>query len=468
MTSIRQSGYAVPKSSLSTAVLEQIRSALTVKPINMMEEYLSKPQDTSFEVFEETDDMIYVPKAYGLRYHGVPGIVDLSEGDDIDVAFQGELRPAQEESAKAFMDALVDPTRMGGIINLACAGGKTVIALNIISRLKKKTIIVCHKEFLIDQWRERIAQFLPTARVGIIKAKLCDADGKDIVLASLQSLSMKQYDPSIFDGFALAVYDECHHTSAAVFSRVFRTASTRYALGLSATLDRKDGLTKVFKWHIGDVVHRQAQSVGPQDDVGVVVVSYLNESPEYCAISTIFGGQKPNTSRMINNICAFEPRTAFLVGCVKQILEDAPTRKVLVLSDRRGHLEEMHRRMTSEGIDAGLYYGGLKQEILKETENRSVMLGTYAYVSEGFDNKDLNTLVLASPKSDIVQVVGRILRTPPNERVHRPLVIDIVDKFSLFPNQARTRLRYFKSQGYETVNVFEGGFVDAVRRYNIL
>jgi superfamily II DNA or RNA helicase len=470
MLSIGPKGFSIPKASLSPKVLDALRAELTVKPINMMDEYLANSKrnmpDTSFPVYHETCDEILVPKAYGLSHFGVAQHIDLPDGTDIDVRFEGELRPTQMEPTQAFMDALADPKRMGGIINLACAGGKTVIALNIISRLQKKAMIVCHKEFLISQWKERIAEFLPTARVGIIKAKECDVVDKDIVIASLQSLSMKQYERSTFKEFAIAVYDECHHTSAAVFSRVFATVGTRYTLGLSATLNRKDGLTKVFKWHIGDVVHHvqpPRPKSGGKSELRVISIPFQDTCPSYCRVPTIFGGQKPNTSRMINNICEFQPRTMFLVECVRDTLIAEPGRKILVLSDRRGHLEEIQRRLTAVGVDAGLYYGGLKQSVLSESEKKTVMLGTFAYVSEGFDNKDLNTIVLGSPKSDIVQVVGRILRTPPEERRHVPLVLDIVDKFSVFTNQARSRVRYYNSQGYMVSNVSGGDLTKAVQ-----
>jgi superfamily II DNA or RNA helicase len=94
----------------------------------------------------------------------------------------------------------------------------------------------------------------------------------------------------------------------------------------------------------------------------------------------------------------------------------------------------------------------MKQDDLKESEGRSIILGTYAMISEGFDVKGLDTLVLASPKSDVVQSVGRILRTPKHERKSVPLVIDIVDDFSMFPKQAKKRVTYYKSCKYNIID----------------
>ena len=95
---------------------------------------------------------------------------------------------------------------------------------------------------------------MPTARVGLIQQGVVDVDGKDIVIAMLQSLSMKSYATEVFAGFGMCCFDECHHLGAEVFSRALVKTSTRYMLGLSATPDRKDRLRRVFEWHLGTVV----------------------------------------------------------------------------------------------------------------------------------------------------------------------------------------------------------------------
>jgi superfamily II DNA or RNA helicase len=321
----------------------------------------------------------------------------------------------------------------------------TVMALNIITQLSVKTLVVVHKEFLLNQWQERISQFIPDARVGFIKGSVCDVKDKDIVIGSLQSLSMKNYDPSVFSDFGFSIYDEVHHCAAQVFSRVFYKATTLYSLGLSATVSRKDGLTKVFKWHIGDIVYKNKKKA---DIMKIIVKDYYDTSILYCS-QPVMLNKKPNISKMINNICEFLPRIQFIIENLQAILEDEPDRKVLLLSDRRKHLEMFHEELTKVGITSGYYYGGLKQDVLEKSEKQQVLLGTYAYVSEGFDMKGLNTLILASPKSDIIQSVGRILRDKIEDRQYEALVLDIVDKFSIFPNQAKKRIHYYQSQNYK-------------------
>jgi superfamily II DNA or RNA helicase len=311
-------------------------------------------------------------------------------------------------------------------------------------------LVIVHKEFLLNQWKERIQEFAPSARIGTIKAKTIDVEDKDIVIGSLQSLSMKDYDEDVFNGFGMLVVDEAHHTGAEVFSKALQKLNVRYTLGLSATVERKDGLSKVFKWYLGNVVYKKKNK--GKDIIDVHMLEYTDQCKNYCEECTIFGN-KPNMSKMINNICDYEPRVEFIVQKMQQVLENESLRRILVLSDRRSHLQIFKEMLGKYGIrDVGFYYGGMKQDDLKESEGRSIILGTYAMISEGFDVKGLDTLVLASPKSDVVQSVGRILRTPKHERKSVPLVIDIVDDFSMFPKQAKKRMSYYKSCKY---NIFE-------------
>lgn len=445
-TSLSYRGYSLPKSALSEGELKALRDELTVKPF-VPKDYEIPGQDTSFKVYQESASRIYIPKMFGLKRYGIPSINKLHEGQDIDVPFAGSLRKEQEAPTKAFLAAAYDPARMGGVLNMACAAGKTVMALYLISTLAKKTLVIVHKDFLLQQWRERIEQFLPTARLGVIKAKKVDFQDADIVLASLQSLSMKEYDDDVFKDFGTVVVDECHHTSAEVFSRALRKVNFKYSLGLSATIQRKDGLTKVFLWYLGDVVYSAAKRKG--DTVSVKAIEYYEPHPGYSQ-ECIMGRDKLNISRMLNNICAFPPRTKRMLDEWKRIFDEEPQRRTLVLSDRRTHLQAMAKILKDEwGIDSGMYVGGVSQEELKRSETAPVILGTYQFCSEGFDVQGLDTLILASPKSDVIQSVGRILRQKPEDRKHIPLIIDIMDMFSIFERQSKKRLAYYKKCGYD-------------------
>ena len=124
----------------------------------------------------------------------------------------------------------------------------------------------------------------------------------------------------------------------------------------------------------------------------------------------------------------------------------------MVLTDRRKHLEDIYELVVKSNIcSVGYYVGGMSRDKLKKSESKQLLLATYAMAKEGLDIKTLNCLILASPKKDIVQAVGRILRQ--KHKTIKPLIVDIVDNFSIFRNQAKIRQRLFKKRKYNIKNI---------------
>lgn len=454
-------GYSINLASFSPEALAAVKKELTVTPVTMGNSYGPKP--ASFELWRQGPTRLYVPKFYGLSKFGTEGLRhNIPEGDDLhpDVKFAGSLRKEQMEPVSAFRRAADDPKKMGGILSLPCGCGKTVLALYTVADIRKKTLIVVHKNFLLEQWRKRIEEFLPGARVGLIKAKTLDVENKDIVLASLQSLSMKQYDSKVFEGFGLLIIDEVHHTGAEVFSRALQKTNVRRSLGLSATVKRKDGMSKVFTWYIGDVVF---SIKGGNDNVKVVMKRYMDHDPAYSEEPQGYGGAL-NMSRMINNVTRYPPRTDLVAESVLEVMRRNPSRKSLVLSDRLDHLDEIRKRIESGGngvgVACGMYVGGMKAKDLAESEKKGVILATYNFASEGFDVPGLDTLFMASPKTDIEQSVGRVLRQKASDRKNIPLVIDFVDGFSVFEGQAKKRKAFYAKKKYSITHYNEYQNID--------
>lgn len=433
---------------MTRAEVDALRRELVATPVRAF----PTASPITFPLFVEDGDFMYVPRAFGLRTFGLPD-ADLTcdECEGISIPFAGELRDEQRAPVDAFLAAASDRSRCGGILCMYPGFGKTVCAIYAIHRLAVKAMVVVHKDFLLDQWADRIRTYTPTARLGLMKAAKLDVSDKDIVIASLQSLSMKVYDDAAFRGFGLLIIDECHHVGAEVFSRALMKTGFRYVMGLSATPERKDGLTYVIKHHLGEVLFTSA----PRTDsvTSVRIVPFRSTDPSYCEVCeiTAFGQTRVNLSRMINNVCAYAPRTAFIVQTLAELLRREPTRRVLVLSDRVGHLQDLNRAILSDQhlatFQPGFYVGGSSKKQLRDTEARCrIILATYAMASEGFDLDTLDTLVLASPKSDVEQSVGRIQRKVGDQG---SLVLDVVDSFSAFAGQARKRERFYRSKGYK-------------------
>jgi superfamily II DNA or RNA helicase len=321
----------------------------------------------------------------------------------------------------------------------------TVMGLNLISHLKKKTIVIVHKEFLVNQWKKRIEEYLPTAKVGTIQGPIIDYKDKDIVIGMLQSISMKEYEDDVFNEFGFTIIDECHHIAAEVFSRALPKINSMYQLGLSATPKRPDGLSKVFHWFLGPVLYEAKKT--NETNVQVMAVHYHNNwDPGYNKEETM-GFGKVCPVKMISNIVIYDRRNALIARIVMKLVLEG--RKTLILSERRDHLTAIEG-LIKDFTTVGYYVGGMKQKDLDASEEKQVLLATYQMASEGMDIPSLDSVIFATPKSSIEQSIGRITR-----KVHEnpPIAYDIIDEFSIFPNQFKKRKAVYSKLKYKITHL---------------
>ena len=154
--------------------------------------------------------------------------------------------------------------------------------------------------------------------------------------------------------------------------------------------------------------------------------------------------------KMINNICEYLPRTDLIIK--ETIKYNKIGRNILILSDRRGHLECIYNLL--KDYSRGYYVGGMKPDELRESQEKEILLATFSMASEGMDIPKLDTVILASPKSDVEQSVGRIFRKKACDREFHPLIIDIQDKFSMFQKQCDKRLTLYRKMNF---TIFHNG-----------
>ena len=336
----------------------------------------------------------------------------------------------------------------------------TSISLYILAALKKKTLVIVHKEFLMNQWIERIQQFLPNAKIGKIQGQIIDIEGKDIVLGMLQSLSMKDYPASLFDSFGLTVIDEVHHISSEVFSCALFKLVTKYMLGLSATMERSDGTTKVFKMFLGDVVYKQERS---KDEVVIVRgITYQTNDDEFNELELDFRG-KPASSKMLSKICNYNRRSEFILKVLDDMIKENPKQQIMIIASYRNILNYFYEAINFKQIaTVGFYVGGMKEAALKQTEQKQVVLATYSMAAEGLDIKTLTTLIMSTPMTRIEQSVGRILR---QKHENPPIVVDIIDSHSNFQNQWAKRKRFFKAQNYKIIQTTSSTYTTDISKW---
>ena len=419
MSVLTRNGYIIDKENLNT-------EELTVTPKIFYPDDLPNP----FEVFAELQDhTVAVPRYWAKERFGPAEVFDGRVDCAPRLVFRGELRSAiQIEAVRRSLDKLHKDG--GGVLCLPTGTGKTIIALHIACTIKAKTLIVVHKQLLMNQWAERIAQFVPSARVGRLQQKNIEVEGCDIVVGMLQSIAMRQYEPEVFEGFGLVILDEVHVVPAPVFSRALFKVCSPCMLGMSATPERKDGMSYVISWFIGPVF-MDHQLTG-KAEVSVSVV------PFKCYFKHTYG--RAAMINVITRLCEDAERNSLIAKIINDLVADG--RKVIVLSDRRAHC--MKLKSCLKNASSMLYLGGMKEHELRESGAKDILLATYSMAKEGLDIPGLDALVLATPRSDVVQACGRIL----HGKSKNPTIVDIVDQWPVGKTQFNKREAYYDKSGF--------------------
>ena len=430
-------GYQVAKKDIPNLVT--LKGVLTAKPY--VPTVFVKPQYvTKYPVYHETETHMYVPKHYGIQHYGeLKSHRDVPQTDAKFWEFTGKLRPIQEDVVKTY-------TR-DGIISLQTGGGKTVCALYIASNLKLPTVVLVHNTFLRDQWVDRISAFLPKARIGMVQGDTTDIQDKDVIVAMLQSVSMKDYPDEMFKNIGLLIVDECHHIASESFSKAIPKLTCKHMLGLSATPERKDRLMYVINWFLGPLLYKSDTADKVDSKVRVEVYEFEPEDPKFNEI--IYNSQGVMfTSLMINKVVECLQRNKMLIELLTDVYHEKE-RQILVLTDRVDHAKTL-LDMLPEDVKSESCILGREVKSSQRAEwcsSKRILIATYTMCKEGFDVATLNTLMIATSRPDVDQIVGRILRVDKAERKIDPLIIDIVDP--AFRRQFQARLSLYRSRAYD-------------------
>ena len=574
-------GYTIPKSVLDKEEIQFLKKATTIKP-KVSGPTFGPPggmgaQDVKpYPYFRENDAKFFLPRMYGISRYGLPFETQLSFGREVesgalDFASDKPLRDYQAHIIGTYLDHVrgqvlefetetedggvgVEQTLYGGggILEVPCGRGKTVMALKIISELKCPALIYVNKGFLADQWLERIATYLPNASVGRVQADTFDIENRDIVICMIQTIYNRDYvAKNEFKDFGITIIDEVHRIGSGEFSKALFNITTPYVLGISATVDRKDGMESVLKMFLGGMLYSDKRQDG--DCVQIRCVEYADRDNEYYNKEEHDFRGNVKYSTMMSKICEHQKRTDFLyrllcdlvaeypenlseefpdacvgvkdlvviekqepqvecpvchgqvglsklvnISCKHSLCEKClddleqpkcPTCKkrftlvfsgtgdadgskthgknsetksepksetvlteypgqnqIIVLAQYREVLRELYARITEKGLTTvGYYVGGMKQKDLDISKTKQIILATYSMASEGLDVATLSTLVFATPRTDIKQSVGRILR---QKHARNPIVVDVVDTHKTFKNQATKRRTYYRQNGY--------------------
>ena len=482
-------GYAIPKEGLSPEKERKILKELTVAPIIPGRRF---SQPASFRIYAESLTQYYLPRVWATEVFGPPAKSTVSEGEPLrpELIFTGTPYEYQTEIVNTFV------TAKNGLICVPCGRGKTFMAILIAIKLGRRFMIIVDKEFLLDQWMGELTALIPGIRIGILqkdikqigeierkvltidelKSGLRDAglpvsgnkttllerlrtvvpeeprQTYDCCIAMIQTLSQREFSQDEFQSFGLTIFDECHHLGAEHFSRALLKVQTKCMLGLSATPTREDGLSKVFEWFIGKPVYwEKTREADP--DVIVQKVMFSTDDPTYNEVPVDSRGE-PVLARLVTQVVSNDARNCMIDGILQKVLEE-PLRKILVLSERKEHLNRINANLPP-GTTSSYYIGGMDSETRQSgAATARVLLGTYAMASEAMNVKTLNTMIMISPRRKIEQSTGRILRTQKSVREIPPLIIDIVDSHGVYQGQWCKRKIYYKKCAYKIEDVGE-------------
>ena len=440
-------GYALLKSSLTSEEDISIRKQLTVKP-NTFSKY-GGVEAEEFPTYLESATRLYLPRMWAREHLGPEESSVMVEGVPLpsNLKFTGKPYEYQENIINLFLEADAN-----GLICVPCGKGKTFMAISIAFRLGKRFMVIVDKEFLLDQWAGEMRSLCPGIRIGRFQTDQMEVEPEmyDCTICMIQTIVKRQIPETVLRSYGFTIFDECHHLGAKHFSKVLNKIQTKHMLGLSATPTRDDGLTKVFEWHLGKPVYWEKKREA-DETVRVEILRYENDDPAYTNTPTNSRGEVI-LPRLLTQIVNCRERSLFIADKLKELIKE-PTRRILVLSERIGHLEDLEALLKSTGVKMGYYIGGMKTAVrdLAATEAQ-ILWASYAMASEAMNIKTLNCVVMASPRRKIEQSIGRILRQRPEERSLAPLIVDVVDIHGPMSSQSRNRIQFYRKCGYKVID----------------
>lgn len=483
VTIIERNMLAVPKTGMSASALNAIRRlAAFANPDFYRAQAMRQPVYNKPRIIyraEETDDTILLPRGCNEQLSALLSAVgttitykdERNAGSHINVTFTGKLTKSQQLAATALL------AHDNGILIAPTGFGKTVIAANIIAEHKTNTLIILRSSTLVNQWRERLEQFLnitatlptlltKTGRIsrrqrnviGQIGAGRNDANGIiDIALAQSlfdksDTLAGKQVK-SLVNNYGMVIFDECHHVASIDTEAIARGINAKYIYGLTGTLKRDDGMQPITIMQCGPVRH----IVDIKDQIATqhFIRRFI---PRFTSVN--FDLTEPYSYHdYLEAACSNTKRNKLILNDAMSAINE--NRTPLLLTKRIDHAKMLAEGLKQRGCKhVSLLYGANQKKARQESlaqlahipEDESLaVVATGSYIGEGFDHKRLDTLLLAAPvsvESSVTQYIGRLHRD--NNGKCEVRVYDYIDvTIPMSVSMYRKRLKTYIKQGYE-------------------
>ena len=371
-------------------------------------------------------------------------------GNKIKVKFNGRLREEQQVA----IDNLLKYDN--GILCAPTGFGKTVIGCKLIEERKVNTLILVNKIQLLNQWKERITEFLEVNEVGEISSKKKNITNI-IDVASIKSLWNNGKVLDIAKNYGMIIIDECHHTAAYTFEQAINTGNAKYVYGISATPERENGHTPIIKMQCGDIRY-QVDSLKFNKNLNIPM-KVIAKTSHLNFINKNIDNYELNE---INDLIAKDIiRSEKIIKDIKKEYDNG--KNILVLTERLELMNYIYDKLSKYTNNIFKYYGGIGKKVLKnymeltnqinENEENKIIVATGSYIGEGFDDSKLDVLFLTMPISGqtrVTQYAGRLHRQDGNKK--EILIYDYIDdNFSKTRNMFLKRKKTYEKLGYEIV-----------------
>ena len=371
------------------------------------------------------------------------------DGEPLAIEFEGNLNDTQQRAVNAMLESET------GVLCAPPGWGKTVVATRLIAARGCSTLVLVHRKPLIEQWAVRLGEFTdisPEAigRLGGGRRRMT----KQIDIAMVQTLARADRAADFLRGYGHVVIDECHHVPAVSIERVLAAIPAHYMTGLTATPYRRDGHQPIINMQCGPIRHEvDAAAVRQHHDLELLVVRRETRFdpallPNEASIQEIYGA-----------LAVDEERLQLVVADARELLDEG--RAVMVLTERRDHLERLAESLLQDVPTVVVLHGGIQVKARRAALQRladllndepRLVLATGRYIGEGFDDPRLDTLLLTMPiawKGTVVQYAGRLHRAHPAKRDAR--IYDYVDgDVPVLRRMYAKRLVAYRKMGYST------------------
>jgi superfamily II DNA or RNA helicase/very-short-patch-repair endonuclease len=402
--------------------------------------HIALPRGCLDEVYEVLDALKVKAVLRDERCHGAP----------LNVSFIGRLRPEQQAAVEAML------AHETGVLAATTAFGKTVVAAWLIAQRGVNTLVLVHRQQLLEQWIERLSAFLdlPAKSFGRLGGGRKQLTAK-LDVALIQSLVRHGVVNDRVADYGHLVVDECHHLSARSFELVARRAKARFVLGLSATVTRKDGHHPIIVMQCGPVRHRV--DAKQQAAARPFAHQILVRPTAFRAPAEIEPDPRVEFQRLYASLMIDEARNKMICSDVVCAVREG--RWPLVLTERTEHLQNLSQQLSTVIPHVITMRGGMGRKELQaaldglaETAATAgrVVLATGRFIGEGFDDARLDTLFLTLPVSwrgTIAQYVGRLHRFHEGKREVQ--VYDYADlNVPMLARMFDRRCRGYEAVGY--------------------